>query len=369
MSNISPHPRSRPSPPGAHLLNHPSRHPARARTTKPLTLLLLLTLTLLTACSESAPNQPTASPLSPEEAAIAIATQESRLLDANNTGTISAQLQQDILNLAKQLPDNATAQSLVARLQLAIGQTQQAYASALHALSLDPDQPELRLLTATIAVGLNHNDQAIPHLDHVIAQRPNDIKALLLLGTAQLRRNQLDAAQTAFTRAAQLDPTANRAHAGLSGVAEKRGDIPAALRHLRQAIDLTDDLADPDAWRNITIRKARLLRALGRPADAAAELRNLPPNDLATLDASREYAQCLTDAGDPSAAASHFEQLALILPEDVTLAAEAARWRFRAGDTPRANDWLQRARSINPTHPLITEVAAELLTPLSPAPP
>ncbi|WP_428387293.1 tetratricopeptide repeat protein [Mucisphaera sp.] len=328
----------------------------------------ILALTLaaclaLPGCSEDTPD-PQTTPAQPqlteEEAVISIATQEQRLLDAINQGTLTAQLQKDIHQLANRLPDDPSAQSLVARMHLAAGRAQRAYAAALKSLELAPDQAELRLLVATIALELNKNQLALDDLQLVLNQRPEDTKTLLLYGTASLRLGQLSQADNAYLQAIALDPTNHRGHGGRSAVALEQDDPAAALRHLRTAMDLTDDLAEPQTWRAYTIRKARILRSLGRPADAAAELRQLPVDQLAHHEASREYALALADAGSPADAARHFQQLALVLPEDATLAAETARWLARAGDTRNAQTWLDRARSLNPQLDILPEIQTEI---------
>ncbi|QDU70229.1 tetratricopeptide repeat protein [Mucisphaera calidilacus] len=334
-------------------------HPA----TKTALLLALALLPAIPACDEAPSGQPAVEALSEEEAAIAISTQEQRLMEAiSRKEPLPEPLLKDIHQLVERLPEHPFAQSLLARTYLAQGRGQDALAAARRSLDLAPEQTQLRLLAGTIALDVHHNAEALEYLEAVAQDLADDPKAQLLLGTARLRNDQPESADRAFTRAIRLDPTAHRGHGGRSAVALRNDDLPAALRHLRLAMERTDDLDEPDVWRAYTVRKARILRQLGRPADAITELQKLPINDQVQTDATTEYANALHALGRTADAATYFEQLTLVLPENPVIHAQAARWNHRANNPDKAAEYLRNALSINPQHPLVREVQQEIQT-------
>ncbi|AKT43997.1 tetratricopeptide repeat protein [Chondromyces crocatus] len=72
--------------------------------------------------------------------------------------------------------------------------------------------------------------------DEAVTHGPQHPAALIGLGRAHLAGNALDAAEQAFQRAVTADPTLSTAHTGLAEVAERRGDLPLARKHIATAL-------------------------------------------------------------------------------------------------------------------------------------
>lgn len=110
--------------------------------------------------------------------------------------------------------------------------------------------------------GLGRYAAASAALESALAECPNDA-ASLNLGAVRLRQRDFPAAQALFEAA----PTSARASYLLSRAREGRGDIAGALAAAESAAALAP--SEPA----LALRRAELLVALGRGADAEAELR------------------------------------------------------------------------------------------------
>jgi tetratricopeptide (TPR) repeat protein len=119
-----------------------------------------------------------------------------------------------------------------------LAKAQQAYERALE---LDP-----RHCDAHINLGRILHDQgapaaAEPHYRAAIKSEPDSAIAWFNLGVALEDLGKLKDAVEAYRRAISLDPGNADAHYNLSGILERRGDKPAALRHLKTYRKLTHE--------------------------------------------------------------------------------------------------------------------------------
>jgi tetratricopeptide (TPR) repeat protein len=179
-----------------------------------------------------------------------------QLLQANNNDEASLhRLRGDMLLRLKRDPASAEEEyrkaialhpgdpALLARLgeaQLATGDTEAAKQSAQAALAIDPHRPDALRTLAFLAMSNREYDQALPWLRQLAAESPDDRKVQVELGRAL--------AQT--------------------------GESAEALRYLAPALDA----GYPDEKGALHALEARVLRDLGREADAAkasAEARRL----------------------------------------------------------------------------------------------
>ena len=96
----------------------------------------------------------------------------------------------------------------------------------------------------------------------VVAAHPDFADGWNSLGVVEMRRGNRDAAQRAFRRVLELDPTSATAYANLGANDLAGRDLPAAIDDLTQAVAL--DAGDFDALYNL----AMALDAAGRRADA-----------------------------------------------------------------------------------------------------
>ena len=120
------------------------------------------------------------------------------------------------------------------------------------ALAIDPALAEARVRLAHVLGDDGGHDAAAAELERAMAKPLPpvlDYYAALLTGREARARGRLDAARVAFERAAELYPTAQAPHLGLSELAIARNDPDAALARLQaRAGAARSDAADPWWW-------------------------------------------------------------------------------------------------------------------------
>ncbi|TVR95525.1 MAG: PEP-CTERM system TPR-repeat protein PrsT [Rhodospirillales bacterium] len=156
--------------------------------------------------------------------------------------------------------------------------------------------------------------QALADLEQLITLAPEVAEGHFLLGGAYLRLQRLDDANTALSRALELDPAHFGAKSALAGVLIAAGDVEAAR-------PLVSELAaDQPAQLGVIVLQGQLAAAEGNPAGAAefyAKALEAGPN----VDITAALSLARWQAGDPDAAietikqglASHADNLGLLL--------------------------------------------------------
>ncbi len=101
---------------------------------------------------------------------------------------------------------------------------EEAEKSFQEALRLDPERPAVNVaLGEMYLLGRRDPDKAIPYFERAIQYDPDDAQAHYDLGSACLKKNDIEAAQKSLTRAIQLDPGHSRAHYLLAKVLQRQG--------------------------------------------------------------------------------------------------------------------------------------------------
>lgn len=85
------------------------------------------------------------------------------------------------------------------------------------------------------------HDEAVAHGRHILKHYPKDVGAYWLLGKAMLEAGQDEQAADMFQRVVSADPDRMLAWVGMGEVAERQGDLEAAIRHLERAFELATD--------------------------------------------------------------------------------------------------------------------------------
>jgi tetratricopeptide (TPR) repeat protein len=112
-------------------------------------------------------------------------------------------------------------------------------------------------------------DAALTSYRLALRDHPDDLRVLQNMAIAYSRTGRLDEAIRAYRKALELDPSLAGAHYGLAFLLIKRGDGPAAEKHLQAFLAQPPSGAEADRW----VRHAEAtLDALRNPAadDAAA---------------------------------------------------------------------------------------------------
>ncbi len=131
------------------------------------------------------------------------------------------------------------------------GNTDQAYATATQAITLSPDDPELRVTHAIAAIAVRQDREAVEDLGDVLATDPKRADALTLRATAYRRLNALAQAQADITLACAQDPDNADALLERGIIRQLLGDRAGARQDWEKVADLspdspTGDLAQQD---------------------------------------------------------------------------------------------------------------------------
>jgi tetratricopeptide (TPR) repeat protein len=126
------------------------------------------------------------------------------------------------------------------------GNTAQAYATATQAITLSPDDPELRVTHAIAAIAVRQDREAIDDLDDVLATDPKRADALTLRATAYRRLNALAQAQADITLACAQDPDNPDALLERGIIRQRLGDRAGARQDWEKVSDLSPDTPTGD---------------------------------------------------------------------------------------------------------------------------
>jgi tetratricopeptide (TPR) repeat protein len=121
-------------------------------------------------------------------------------------------------------------------------------------VTLKPDFGEARLHLGRVSFLLGKPAEAAGELTRALESTSDELLRYygeLFLGAAREALGELDLARAWYTRAAQLQPSAQSPHLALSALARRRGDRDGALEEIRRVFELSarDDVHDDPWWR------------------------------------------------------------------------------------------------------------------------
>lgn len=194
----------------------------------------------------------------------------------NNRDLKGAEIQ--LRNALSRDPSQLAARLLMGRVQLGLGNAQQAEEDLLMADSLGADPSVTAVPLAKARNRLGKHKELVEKL--VPTAYPLDIQADLWveLGLARLYTQDVEGARVAFQRALQVVPNHAGGMIGLARIPLRKGDFTEAARLADNAV--TADPSNAEAW----LIKASTLHALGKYEDAArayAQARDLDPGNSA----------------------------------------------------------------------------------------
>jgi len=103
-----------------------------------------------------------------------------------------------------------------------------------HVLALDPTDADARANVGRLLHEAGRVDEAEQEFRLALEHDPNHATASFNLGVALEDGSRLEASRDAYVCALELDPELAVAHYNLSGVCERLGDKPGAVRHLAE---------------------------------------------------------------------------------------------------------------------------------------
>ena len=167
------------------------------------------------------------------------------------------------------VPSSAYAHQWIAICLLRAGDADGALKEAEAALALDPRFSDARILRGGVLAARGDHAGAISELRAAVETDP--MKPILRLDLAKVldEAGRVEDARLEYQAALRAQADYAPALVGLGVLAAKAGDLDAAARHLRRALEI-----DPTQDRS-RLDLARLLERQGRPAEAADQYRSL----------------------------------------------------------------------------------------------
>jgi protein O-GlcNAc transferase len=217
-----------------------------------------------------------------------------------------------------------------------------AIASYEHALSIEPNQPDIlaNLGLAFLKQGLP--EQAAPILQNAVALNPNMFNAYNNLGIAQRELEQLENAESAFRLALQINPNDADTHNNLGNTLRDLGHLDNAVVSFHAAIKIKPDYAE--AHNNLGIA----LQSMGRLDDAITSFRRtleIEPNHVM---AHSNLGNVLQDLGKIDDAILCYQQALQINPNQADIHTNLGNVLTNVGRFDEAIASYRRALTIKP---------------------
>lgn len=241
-----------------------------------------------------------------------------------------------------------------ARSLRALGDLAGAAEALERALLLRPDAHQWRVELAEIYIERGWDGEAVAELGHVLASTPDDARLWRMRAGAHFRLRNLDAARADLVQALRRDGRDAASYALLARVLYEQSFDARALDAARRAVEL--EPAEPEHRALL----ARVLRALGRRAEAAAELQAA----LADGGPAAWWADLAEDwesLGETERAADAWRKAAEAAPGDATPRFRLGRLLAKAGDLRGAIQRLREAVSLRPDFASARARLAEML--------
>ena len=126
-------------------------------------------------------------------------------------------------------------------------------------------------------------------------QRPKEPEVWQLRGYAHATKGDWDSAVAAITRMIEVTPPHPRMYLIRGHYEHSRGNLEAALADFDQAVALAKELQDENRLEQLYFMRADVLAALGRKAEARADLAHVPDGYVGRTNRIRSKAEILED--------------------------------------------------------------------------
>lgn len=247
--------------------------------------------------------------------------------------------------MATRLPKLPEAHYMLGRAYLAAGNTTGARNAFGEAIRLNPDDIEALAKLTVMDLGAGQSEQALSRVKGQIAQRSDSARLYYLLGRVLHHREDLQAAEAALLKAAELAPSLPGPYVLLTQVYQAQNKLEAALAKLEEALVLRPrDVAMRMLAASLYAQKGSITRA----TKLYEELLALQPG---FAPAANELA-CLYERQDRiEEAARLVRQAREALPGDPYIADTLGWILCRKGDYPWALTLLKESAAQAPDRP------------------
>lgn len=223
------------------------------------------------------------------------------------------------------------------------------YASA--AVDQDPDNAQYRLLTGDLAMALNLPDRAITEFEAIPDDAPEASLAKAKLAEAQVAGNYLGAAETTLSDLTMDNPTA---FVAVIAFHLAKGDADTAFKRLDEGLAQFKD--DP---RLATVDAERLW-AQGKRDEAMARLEPVLAVEPIVAQAHLFAGQIHLGERSPAKAEASFKSVLKVNPANQSAMLALSAIARDRGDEKAASDWINKANTAGPPHPIGLLFAAQM---------
>ncbi len=256
-------------------------------------------------------------------------------------------------------PDLAAGHTLRGQTLMFASRLDEALQALERSLAIEPEQAGIHQLAGAAAEKLDRLEAAREHYEAALRLQPDSGSYAIFLANAQHKLDRDYDAIPTLTGAIQRNSKLHGAYALLSDIYASQDKPDAALAQIDRALNAVDDPESP-VHVVYTIKRAAVLRLDDQPAESLAALTALPAMAQLRPDVMRDVAESWDMLGKPAMAASHYEQALGADPSNDHAAAQAVHWWLKAGDAAAAGRNLKTLRRINPRHPNLPRLDAEV---------
>lgn len=202
----------------------------------------------------------------------------------------------------------------LARVELATGNYQEAYAAYSRASELDTNNGEAIQALAELAFSGGSLDDAEKFADRMLREQPTLLRMLLVKASVAISRGKADEAQLIADKMIAIDPTNEGAQILRARILDMKGDLPGAIDILEKAI-VAGGESVPKLMALLDLYTGR--NDFKGSARTFARLFTLLPDNV---DIRLAYARQLYEQGRPDRALDFLARLTRRHPRDVGLA-------------------------------------------------
>ncbi|GAB4194866.1 MAG: hypothetical protein Kow00105_09100 [Phycisphaeraceae bacterium] len=260
--------------------------------------------------------------------------------------------------LIAQYPESAAAHLLRGQVLAYANQGEAALEAFEKSLEMEPRQAGVHVLAGTVAYKLRKLERARTHYETALSIEPGHSEYAVYLANVQHKLGDDRSAVTTLLGALRRDSKCHSAYALLSDIYASQNKLSMALDQIERALEVLPE-REPSARTAYVLKQAGLLRRANKPERALMSLAKLESGEQLRPDVMRATATCWAMLGKPGMAAEVYERALAVDPTNDHAAAEAVRWRLKAGDLDAARDNLNALRRINPRHVDLPDLEAE----------
>ena len=136
---------------------------------------------------------------------------------------------------------------------------------------------------------------ALERTEQLAEHYPEEPEVWRTLAHVHATKGDWDSSVAAITRMIEVTPPHPRMYFYRGHYEHKRGNLQAALADFNQAVALAKELQEEDGWEQLYFMRADVLAALGRKAEARADLAHVQDGYVGRTNRIRSKAEILED--------------------------------------------------------------------------